>query len=256
MSVLQAILKDVREDIRRREKAKPVGEMNVEKFQKRSIAAAIQSTAGVPVIAEIKRASPSAGSLKLDADVVLAAEQMVRGGAAALSVLTEQKHFKGDPNFLTLLRETTGVPLLRKDFIVGDYQIYEAADLGADAVLLIAKVLGENLWKHMVVAEDIGLECLVEVENEDEVELAESVGASFIGINNRDLDTLEVDLGRTERLAPLISDSTTLVSESGITSPADVRKVMEAGADAVLVGTAIMRSSDIEKAVRSLVDLR
>ncbi|MEW6592271.1 MAG: indole-3-glycerol-phosphate synthase [Candidatus Hadarchaeota archaeon] len=248
------MLKDVREDVRLSEKTKPVAEMNVEKFQKRSIAESIQNADGIPVIAEIKRASPSAGNLKPNADIVLVAEQMVRGGAVALSVLTEQKHFKGDPNFLTLLRETTRVPLLRKDFIVSDYQIYEAADLGADAVLLIAKVLGKDLWKLMVVAEDIGLECLVEVENEDEVELAESVGASFIGINNRDLDTLEVDLGRTERLAPLISDSTTLVSESGMNSPADVRKAIDAGADAVLVGTAIMRSNDIEKAVRFLVN--
>jgi indole-3-glycerol phosphate synthase len=230
--------------------------MNVKNFQMHSITEAIKNAAGIPVIAEIKRASPSAGNLKPDADVALVAEQMVRGGAAALSVLTEQKHFKGDPNFLTLLRKTTRVPLLCKDFIVSDYQIYEAADLGADAVLLIAKVLGEDLWKHMVVAEDIGLECLVEVENEDEVELVDSVGARFIGINNRDLDTLKVDINRTERLAPLISDSATLVSESGITSPADVRRVIKAGADAVLVGTAIMQAGDIEKAVANLVNVR
>ena len=254
MSVLERILKDVRQDVRRREKARPIDDMDVKRFKKRSMIKAIKRTPKVPVIAEIKRASPSAGNLKPDADIVKTADAMIKGGAISLSVLTEQKHFLGDPNFLLTLRKNVGVPLLRKDFIISEYQVYEAADLGADAVLLIARVLDEELERYMRLAKELGMESLVEVFDAEEMELASSIGANFIGINNRNLDSLEVDLHQTGRLAPLVPDTATLVSESGIKSPADVRMVLDAGADAVLVGTAIMRAKDIEMAVKSLVE--
>jgi len=254
VSVLERILQDVRQDVSHREKTRPVEEMDVKRFKKRSLVRAIERAPRTPVIAEIKRASPSAGNLKLGVDVVKVAEAMVKGGAVSLSVLTEQKHFLGDPSFLPALRKKVDVPLLRKDFIVSEYQVYEAADIGADAVLLIARVLGDELEKYMQLVKELEMESLVEVFDAEEIELASSIGANFIGINNRNLDSLEVDLRRTERLAPLVPDAVTLVSESGITSPADVRMVLDAGADAVLVGTAIMRAKDIEKAVKSLVE--
>lgn len=254
MSVLERILQDVRQEVSHREKARPIEEMDVNRFKKRSLVKSIERAPRAPVIAEIKRASPSAGNLRQGVDVVKIAEAMVKGGAVSLSVLTEQKHFLGDPDFLPALRKKVDVPILRKDFIISEYQVYESADLGADAVLLIARVLGDELKKYMQLAKELGMESLVEVFDTEELDFASSIGANFIGINNRNLDSLKIDLRRTERLAPLVPDAVTLVSESGITSPADVRMVLDAGADAVLVGTAIMRAKDIEKAVKSLVE--
>jgi indole-3-glycerol phosphate synthase len=217
---------------------------------------AIEKAPRVPLIAEIKRASPSAGDIRPSADVLEVARAMLRGGAISLSVLTEPKYFKGDPNFLREVRNVAKVPLIRKDFIVDDYQILEAAELGADVVLLIVKILGQELRKFMQLAEDLGMESLVEVTDEEEAELAISAGAKLIGVNNRDLETLKVDLNRTVKLAPSIPDDAVLVSESGINTPDDVRRVLDAGADAVLVGTALMRADDIEQKVRSLVNAR
>jgi indole-3-glycerol phosphate synthase len=181
---------------------------------------------------------------------------MLRGGAVSLSVLTEPKYFKGDPNFLREVRGVVKVPLIRKDFIVDDYQVLEAAELGADIVLLIVKILRRELRKFMQLAEDLGMESLVEVADEEEAKIAISAGARLIGINNRDLETLKTDLNRTVKLAPSIPDDVVLVSESGINTPDDVRRMLDAGADAVLVGTAIMRAGDIEQKVRSLVNAR
>lgn len=222
----------------------------------RSLREAIERAPKVPLIAEIKRASPSAGDIKPDADVQEVARAMVRGGAIALSVLTEPKYFKGDVRHLPLVRSIVEVPVLRKDFIVDELQLYESARLGADAVLLIAGVLGERLPSFLDLAGELGMEGLVEVGDEREVELAISAGAELIGVNNRDLKTMKVDLGRTARLAPLVPEHVTLVSESGIRTPEDVRAALEAGADAVLVGTAIMGSTNIEEAVRRLVNAR
>jgi indole-3-glycerol phosphate synthase len=217
---------------------------------------AVEKAPRVPLIAEIKRASPSMGDIRPGVDVLEVARAMLRGGAVSLSVLTEPKYFKGDPNFLREVRSVAKVPLIRKDFIVDDYQVLEAAELGADVVLLIVKILGRELRKFMRLVEDLGMESLVEVMDEEEAKAAISAGAKLIGINNRDLETLEVDLNRTAKLAPSIPDDVVLVSESGINTPDDVRRMLDAGADAVLVGTAIMRAGNIEQKVRSLVEAR
>lgn len=256
MSALAKILADVRVEVQRRAIAKPIDPSHVDLSPKRSLIEAIERAPGVPLIAEIKRASPSAGDIKPSADVLEIARAMLRGGAVSLSVLTEPKYFKGDPSFLREIRRVAEVPLLCKDFIVDEYQLYEAVELGADVVLLIVKALEHELSRFMQLAEKLGLESLVEVTSEDEVGLAVSAGAEIIGINNRDLETLEVDLNRTVGLAPLIPDGATLVSESGISSPADVRKMLDAGADALLVGTALMQAENIEQKVRSLVNAR
>jgi len=217
---------------------------------------AIEKAPKVPLIAEIKRASPSAGDIKPNADVLEVARAMLRGGAISLSVLTEPKYFKGDPKFLREVRNVVKVPLICKDFIVDEYQVLEAAELGADVILLIVKVLGRKVRKFMLFAKEFGIESLVEVTDKEELKLAISAGAKLIGINNRDLETLKVDLNRTVKLAPSIPDDVTLVSESGINTPEDVRRMLDAGADAVLVGTALMKADDIEQKVSSLVNAR
>ena len=181
---------------------------------------------------------------------------MLRGGAISLSVLTEPKYFKGDPKFLREVRNVAKVPLICKDFIVDEYQVLEAAELGADVILLIVKVLGRKVRKFMLFAKEFGIESLVEVTDKEELKLAISAGAKLIGINNRDLETLKVDLNRTVKLAPSIPDDVTLVSESGINTPEDVRRMLDAGADAVLVGTALMKADDIEQKVSSIVNAR
>lgn len=256
MSVLAKILKDVKADVERRAIVKPIYPGHINRVPGRSLVEAIELAADVPVIAEIKRSSPSAGDIQPEADPVEVALAMLRGGAISLSVLTEPMHFKGDPYFLKEIRKVTDVPLLYKGFIVDDYQIYEAAEAQADVVLLIARVLKEELSRFMKLATKFGMESLVEVTNEREVQLAESAGAGLIGVNNRDLDTLDIDLSRTAKLAPHIAEDATLVSESGISSSEDVRRMLEAGADAVLVGTAIMKEKDIEGKVRTLVEAR
>jgi len=256
LSVLARILEDMQTEVRLRASRKPVEQMRITKTRKRSLIDAIERASGAPVIAEIKRASPSAGDIKLGADVLEVARAMLRGGAISLSVLTEPKYFKGDPNFLREVRKITEVPLLCKDFVVDEYQVYEAAELGADVVLLIVKVLGGELRKFMRLVEELGMESLVEVTSEEEVELAVSAGAKLVGVNNRDLETLRVNLNRTAKLAPLIPDDTALVSESGINTPEDVRRMLDSGADAVLVGTALMRADDIEQKVKLLVNAR
>ncbi|MDI6642628.1 MAG: indole-3-glycerol phosphate synthase TrpC [Candidatus Hodarchaeaceae archaeon] len=256
MSALTNILADVQAEVQRRARANPIKPVYVDRARKRSLVEAIERAPKAPLIAEIKRASPSAGDIRPSADVLEVARAMLRGGAISLSVLTEPKYFKGDPSFLREVRKVAEVPLLCKDFIVDEYQLYEATELGADVVLLITKALGRELPRFMGLAEKLGMESLVEVTSEDEIGLAVSAGAELMGVNNRDLETLEVDLDRTVRLAPLVPDDVTLVSESGITSPADVRRMLDAGADAVLVGTALMKAKNIEQKVRSLVNAR
>ena len=256
MNILKQIVEDVQARVKRQAESKPVAKMRIDRSPRRSLRDAIENARGVPLIAEIKRASPSAGDIKLDVDVLEAARAMVRGGAIAISVLTEPKYFKGDPSFVPKIRGVVDVPILRKEFIVDEYQLHESAELGADAVLLIAGVLGKDLKRFVDLARELGMESLVEVDDEEQVKLASAAGAEIIGINNRDLKTMKVDITRTARLAPLVPDGVMLVSESGIRMPNDVAFVLDAGADAVLVGTALMKSSSIEQQVRSLVKAR
>ncbi len=256
MSVLAKIVKSVRASVKRQARSRPIDVMEIDRSSKRSLIAAIERAPRVPLIAEVKRASPSAGDIRPDADVSKVARAMLRGGAIALSVLTEPKYFKGDPSFLREIRDIVEVPVLRKDFIVDEYQLHESAELGADAVLLIAKVLKQELPRFVRLAGELGMESLVEVTSVDEVRLAVSAEVRLIGINNRDLETLDVDLDRTRELAPIVPEDVVLVSESGIHSPEDVKAMLEAEADAVLVGTALMQADDIEGKVKSLVGVR
>ncbi|GAA0508022.1 indole-3-glycerol phosphate synthase [Halorubrum aquaticum] len=201
----------------------------------------------VPVIAEVKPTSPTTEGTRED-DPVELAESMVAGGAAALSVLTEPEHFGGSTETLERVREAVDVPVLRKDFIVGASQL-DAVE--SDVVLLIARFVGDDLPELLAAARDREFQVLVEVHDREELAAAVDAGATLIGVNNRDLAELEVDLGTFESVAPAVPDDATLIAESGIATPADARRMRAAGADALLVGSAIM-DGDVEANTRAL----
>lgn len=208
----------------------------------------------VALIAEVKKASPSAGILRPDFDPVEIARIYEAGGAACLSVLTDERFFQGHDEYLRAVKGAVQLPLLRKDFIVNKWQIYEARALGADAVLLIAAALTPSqIAEYQALAHELGMAALVEVHTEEEMHVAQAVGASLIGINSRDLSTFVTDLGTVERLAAIVSGDVTLVAESGLKTSADVARVADAGACAVLVGETLMRAPDIGAAVRKLL---
>lgn len=211
-------------------------------------------TPGVAVIAEVKRASPSRGDLAPELSALQQAASYRAGGAAAISVLTEPDHFKGS---LEDLRRVAAlrVPTLRKDFIIDPYQVWEARAAGAAAVLLIvAAVDDERLAGLLRACSDAGVEALVEVHDEDEARRAVVAGATMIGVNARDLRTFEVDRGVFERVRPVLPGGVVTVDESGITGPDDMRAAARAGADAVLVGAALVTAPDPTAAVAALVE--
>ena len=209
----------------------------------------------VALIAEIKRASPSEGEFPmLWFDPRAIAQDFVAAGAAAISVLTEENYFQGAPHFVARAKGRIPLAILRKDFIVEDYQVYESRALQADALLLICAILEVEMLRALHdLTWKLGMTALVEVHDEAEMAQAAEIGAPVIGINNRDLSTMEIDLATTERLAPLAPKDALLVSESGIHSRKDVERVAAAGVDAVLVGTALMKSEQIDLAGREFV---
>ena len=200
---------------------------------------------GMSFICEVKRASPSKGVISEDFPYLDIAREYESMGASAISVLTEPRHFRGEDRFLEEIADTVRTPVLRKDFVIDEYQIYRAREIGASAVLLIASILNDRqLADYRELSESLGMSALVEAHTRDEVERAVSSGASVIGINNRDLGTFEVDLGNSIRLRDSIPDDVVCVSESGISTADDIRRLTEAGFDAVLIGEAFMRSPD------------
>ena len=211
--------------------------------------AAAEADGRIPVVAEVKPTSPTTEGTR-DADPVQLAEQMVAGGAAALSVLTEPDHFGGSPENLRRVREAVDVPVLRKDFILSESQL---DTVEADLVLLIVRFVGDDLPDLVDAARERGFQPLVEVHDRAELERAVEAGADVIGVNNRDLAELEVDLETFESVAPHVPDDVTLIAESGIASPADARRMREAGADGLLVGSAIM-SGAISETTRRLTE--
>jgi indole-3-glycerol phosphate synthase len=206
----------------------------------------------VALIAEVKKASPSAGLICPNFDPVRIARAYEAAGASCLSVLTDEKFFQGSLSYLKQIRQAVGLPLLRKDFIIDPRQILEAIEGGADAILLIVAILSDaELCQFQSLAQEAGIAALVEVHDEVELERALAVGAHLIGVNNRDLKSFKVDLGTTERLAGVLqrsgrSEAVLLVAESGIHSRADVLRLSQAGARAILVGESLMRDGDIQ----------
>jgi indole-3-glycerol phosphate synthase len=208
---------------------------------------------GLQVIAEIKRRSPSMGTLKGDADPAAMAALYERGGAACLSVLTEPHHFNGHLDDLVAARAACRLPVIRKDFAIDFYQLAEARLAGADAALLIVAVLGSATREFLDACRHYGLDALVEVHDEAELEIAIAAGAKLIGVNNRNLTTLEIDLATSERLKPLMPAGVITVSESGLEEPGDFARMADAGYDAVLVGTALMRAGDPAERLKVLL---
>jgi len=220
---------------------------------RRDFAAAI-SGATLRVIAELKQASPSRGILRQDYQPKEIASSYEAAGAAALSVLTEPDYFRGKLEDLAGARDAVGLPVLRKDFIVDDYQVYESAAAGADAILLIVAALADNDLKNLIeLARRLKLATLVEVHTEEELRRAQEAGAQIIGVNNRDLKTLGVDLETSFRLRSKIPSSCLAVSESGIKAPADMKRLNEAGYDAVLIGERFMTRPDPGKELAELL---
>ena len=222
--------------------------------EKRSLISTIEETEGfglIPVISEIKRRSPSRGKIR-DVDLVKTARQMEKGGACAISVLTD-KNFDGSLEDLKRVKEAVKIPVLRKDFIVDEFQIYQSYGAGVDAVLLIVSLLREKTMEFVELTHELGMEALVEIHNEDELEFALNSNARLIGINNRNLKTLRIDLGTTESLTKKIPKNRIIISESGIDDKKDLKRVLKAGVDAVLIGTSIMESDNIKGKVEEFV---
>ncbi len=208
---------------------------------------------GISIIAEIKRASPSRGKLREQLDPRSLARAYEEGGAAAISVLTEEEFFSGGFADLEAVRTAVSLPLLCKDFIIDPWQIYRARVAGADAVLLIAAILSDEMLAELAhVAQRLDMDILLEVHDEEELERAKRADANIIGINNRNLRDFSVDLATFEALAPLVEAARPLVAESGVRSTADVRRMEQAGASAVLVGEGLVRSHDPAEAIRQL----
>ncbi|CAN5330438.1 indole-3-glycerol phosphate synthase TrpC [soil metagenome] len=218
---------------------------------------ALQRSGRVNIIAEIKRASPSKGVINANIDVKEVVHKYESGGAAAISVLTESEFFGGSLDDLRIVSETAGIPVLRKDFIVDEYQIYEAAAAGADAVLLIVAALSElEIEKLLHVAQnDLGMDVLVEVHNSVEMEVAKRIGAQNIGVNNRDLRSHDVSLDVSRRLINERPKGSLMVAESGISCRGEIDELRDLGFDAFLIGETLMRSHDAAAELRSLVGL-
>ena len=254
--VLRRILAHKEEEVAARERELPLPEvraMAADAAASRDFAAALRRP-DVAIVAEIKRASPSEGAIRDgEFDPAAIARAYEAGGAAALSALTDERFFGGRLEHLTAAREACALPVLRKDFVIGAYQIHEARAAGADAVLLIVAALEPALLRDLLgLAQSLGMAALVESHDARELEAALDAGARVLGINNRDLRTFEVDLGTTERLAAMVPEECLLVAESGVHTRADIERLTAAGADAALVGTALMRADDPGEALRRL----
>lgn len=256
-TVLDQIIEGVREDLAARRAALPLEAVQEQAARAPSVRdplAALTARAGIHVIAEVKRSSPSKGALAAIADPASLAADYAAGGASVISVLTEQRRFGGSLADLDAVRARVDVPVLRKDFIVDPYQVWEARAHGADLVLLIVAGLEQDVLQGLLErVESLGMHALVEVHAEDELERALAVGARIIGINNRDLRTLEVDRGTFARMAPQVPEDRVAVAESGVRGPLDVMGFAEAGANAVLVGEALVTGNSPRDAVAELV---
>jgi indole-3-glycerol phosphate synthase len=255
VSVLERIVEDTRDEVGRRRESVPLARLEAaiaERPEGRPFSEALLRP-GISVIAEHKRRSPSAGLIREGASVEDIVKAYERGGAAALSVLTEPFHFGGSLDDLRAARAISELPVLRKDFVVDPYQLYESAAAGADAILLIVAALEpEALYELLSEARALDLDALVEIHDERELEVALEVEADVLGINNRDLGDFSVDIERTYDLLADVPAGKTVVSESGFTSRDQLDELDRVGVDAVLIGETLMRAPDVEDATRRL----
>ena len=254
--ILQKIVEKRREEVAAQKEILPFGELRqmlADRPPTLDFGGAIRSQS-CAMIAEVKRSSPSKGRIREDFDPVEIAGIYEENGAAAISVLTERRFFEGHAAYVPQIRRSVRLPLLRKDFIIDSYQISETRVLGADALLLIARILEQGqLREFLGLASELGLAALVEVHEETDLEKAISSGATIVGINNRDLENFRTDLETSIRLARRVPKGVTVVSESGISSRGDIERLMDAGIHAFLVGESLMREKDIGKKLRELL---
>ena len=260
--VLSRICREKRRHVARCKAERPLAEVEAAArravpprgFRERLANAVVAGRPGL--IAEIKRASPSRGLIRPDFDVAELAAAYKRGGAACLSVLTDTPFFQGEDAYLAVTRDVAGLPVLRKDFMLDPYQIIEARALGADCVLLILAALDDGEARELArVAEAYAMDVLVEVHDDDELERALTLDARMVGINNRDLKTLEVDLATTERLAPRVPGDRLIVCESGLRTAGDLARMMAVGVRCFLIGESLMARPDVEAATRDILAL-
>ena len=256
LNVLEQILEKRKEQLQREKdniEPQDMKEMALNSKNKNHGFKEVLKKSGLSVISEVKKASPSKGVIAEDFRPVETAIAYEDAGAAAISCLTEEHYFKGGSKYFADIRAKVDIPMLRKDFIFDEYQIYEAKVLGADAILLIAAILSEEKIKEFYdLAKSLEIDCLIEVHNEKELKKVVACGCDIIGINNRNLKTFDVDLNTTSKLAPLIPYEAVLVSESGMKDENDMKNVKEQGAEAVLIGETFMRSDNIKETMKQL----
>lgn len=256
--ILQKIVRDNAPLLKKRKKELPISALEemISKQKKALDFASSLKGEEVSIIAEIKKASPSEGVLRCGFDHIAIARDYCAAGVNAMSVLTEQLHFEGNIEFIRGIKKAlpdSNVPILRKDFIIDPYQVYEARAYGTDCMLLITALLSlEEIEGLLALSHSLGMKCLLEVHTMKELELALKSRAEIIGINNRDLESFKVDLSVTETLCKYIPKGKIIVSESGIKTASDVKRVKECGVNAVLVGGALMKASDIKTKLREL----
>jgi len=256
-TILDTIVAHKRVELERDKSAFPLRELEArlpDLPATRPFADALRRRPGIHLIAEVKKASPSKGVLRVDFDPVAIAQEYETAGADAISVLTDERFFQGSLSALQAVRSCVGCPILRKDFTLDVYHLYQARVAGADAVLLIVGILSDDALRELVErAASLDLACLVEVHDEEELERALRANARIVGVNNRDLKTFATNLETTFRLRPKIPHDVLCVSESGIESREDVLRLERAGVDAMLVGESLMRSPDVGAKVRALL---
>ena len=261
--ILEKICADKRLHIERKKSGRPLGQLvyavdeaNNDNPTRGFIGAleAKTSLGHYGLIAEIKKASPSKGLIREDFNPIQLAKDYENGGAACLSVLTDEPYFQGADDYMVQARAAVSLPVLRKDFMLDSYQIYESRALGADCILLIMAALSDDMaFELEETANKINLDVLVEVHNDIEMERALKLDTPLIGINNRNLKTLEVDTATTEELADMVPDNRMIVSESGLHTPGDLLRMKNAGASCFLIGESLMRENDVEQATRTLL---
>ncbi|MDF1545888.1 MAG: indole-3-glycerol phosphate synthase TrpC [bacterium] len=253
MDILQRIAKDKRLEIEQLKQARPIDSLTPPISQSIPFKEAIGRPNKVNIIAEIKKGSPSKGVFAEDFDPAEIARKYAEGGAAALSVLTESKYFFGDYSYIETAKSVAGLPVLCKDFVVDEYQLHHAVHIGADAVLLIVALhTREQLGRRLCLAKQLGLDALVEIHNESELDIALTAEAEIIGVNNRDLTTFEVSLETAIGLADSIPKGIVRVAESGIFDETDIQKLQEVDYNCFLIGEALMRADDPAGALRRL----
>lgn len=260
MTILDEIYKHKLSEVTENKKRIPVELLKKNIKQKpppRPFGKALKSDNNISIIAEIKKASPSLGVIRKDFNPIEIARLYEKSGAAAISVLTDEKFFQGKLSYLTEVKQFVSLPILRKDFTIDTYQIYEARSAGADAILLIASLLSKNeIQVFLELSRELGMDCLVEVHSESELKTVLQTSADIIGINNRDLATFKTNLETTFQLRQMIPSGKIIVSESGIKSRKDIETLLRNGINAVLIGETLMKSNDISAKLHELLGMQ